>query len=266
VTTTSPARTTAPRPAAPPNGGGLPGALAAEWTKLWGLRSTWTCAAAALLVTAATAGYTASALDRGGHAEAMTANGLFPTVVMLSQFGVVALAALVITGEYATGAIRSTLGAVPRRGRVLAAKTAVTGAAAFALGCGAGAVADLAALAVYGDRMIIEAAPLAHAVLGTGYYTAAIALFTLGLGAVLRGTAGAVSAAIGVLIGVPFVVMMVGDPDLADIAAYLPADAGMALMTGITEPYGWPTAAALLTGWAAATLAAGYAALRWRDA
>ncbi|MDA0567910.1 ABC transporter permease [Streptomonospora sp. S1-112] len=247
-------------------GGGFAGSVAAEWTKLWSLRSTWTCLATAVLLTAGPAALGATVLESGGQVANMTAHGMLPTVVMLSQFALVAVASLIITGEYATGAVRTTLTAVPVRGRVLAAKALVLVAAVFPVGLALGGVSIGISTVVFGDAMVFEAEHVAHAVLGTAGYLTAVSLFALGLGTALRSTAGTITATVGVLIGVPMFSTMLNNETILEIASYLPADAGLPLMMGSTDPYGWPAGAALLGAWAAAALAAGYAALRLRDA
>ncbi|MBX9390319.1 hypothetical protein ACFPZ0_11500 [Streptomonospora nanhaiensis] len=255
-----------PAPAGWRGGSGFAQAVAAEWTKLWGLRSTWTCLAMAVLLTAGPSALGATALEAGDQVQNMTAHGMLPTVVMLSQFALVAVASLIVTGEYATGAMRTTLTAVPVRGRVLAAKALVLATVVFPVGCALGGVSIGVSTAVFGDAMIFEADHVAHAVLGTAGYLTAVSLFALGLGTALRSTAGTITAAVGVLIGVPMFASMLGNETVEEVASYLPADAGLPLMTGITDPYGWAAGAALLGAWAALALAAGYALLRTRDA
>ncbi|GAB3448863.1 ABC transporter permease [Streptomonospora sediminis] len=249
-----------------PRGGGLPGAVAAEWTKLWGLRSTWFCLVGAVVATGGTALLAALALQAGGSAEGMTANALANMSIMLSQFAVVAVAALTVTGEYATGAMRTTLATTPQRGRMLAAKAAVLAGVAFAAGSLAGASAAAAAAAVFGDTMVWEASHVLHAVAGTAGHVSGVSLFTLGLGLLTRSTAGAITAAIGVLVAVPMISTMVGNETVTEIVGYLPAHAGVQLMSGTADPYGWGTGALLLAGWAALSLAAGFTVLSRRDA
>ncbi|MDT0303687.1 hypothetical protein [Streptomonospora wellingtoniae] len=255
------------RPAAPQHsGGGLPGAIAAEWTKLWGLRSTWLCLGIAVLATGGTALLAALALQAGDSTDGMTANALATTAIVLSQFAVVAAASLIVTGEYATGAMRTTLTTVPNRIRMLVAKAAVLAVAVFATGCAAGAAAIAATAAVYGDAMTFEAAHVVHGIVGVGGYMLGISLFTMGLGLLMRSTAGAITTVVGVLMAIPMVSQMVGSETLTDVVNYMPANAGMPLMAGTTDPYGWGTGALLMAGWAALTLAVGYAAMAKRDA
>jgi ABC-2 type transport system permease protein len=132
----------------------------------------------------------------------------------LGQFAVGVLGALVITSEYSSGMIRATLGAIPRRGMVLAAKAAVLGALVLAAG-------EILAFAAFVAGQSVLAIPAPHATLGqpgvlravllAGAYLCLIALIGLGLGAIIRHTAGT----IGVLVGVVFVLpaISLGLPD-----------------------------------------------------
>ena len=104
-----------------------------EWRKLWSVGSTWWILlifAAGLLSYAAVAG-------SGGPTQP---DGLYePTdnVMQGLAFGQLTLGVLgvlVLSGEFSSGSIRSTFAAVPRRGRVLAAKAVVVAAVALVSG------------------------------------------------------------------------------------------------------------------------------------
>ncbi|MBB6000467.1 ABC transporter permease subunit [Streptomonospora salina] len=259
---TAQTRGTAPHQA---SGGGLPGAVAAEWTKLWGLRSTWLCLAVAVLATAGTAVLAAVELRYSDNTDTPAANSLVVAATLLSQFAVVAVAALSVTGEYATGAMRTTLSTVPRRGRMVLAKVAVLAVATFAAGCAAGAVVIATTAAMFGDAVIYETAPVLHGVVGVGGYMAGLALFTLGLGLLLRSTAGAITTVVGVVLALPMISQMISNDTLDAIVEHMPARAGTTLMAGTGDPYSGGVAALLLAGWAAVSLVLGFAALARRD-
>src|SRR5262245_56262293 len=137
------AATLRPGTAAPASGPGLAGfarLLRSEWTKIWSVRSTaWSLAILVIggiglstLIAGVMAAHwsTLSATDR----HAVTIKGAFGPGLTFAQLPLCVLGVLVITSEYSTGMIRSTLLAVPRRTPVLAAKAAVFGAVAFAAG------------------------------------------------------------------------------------------------------------------------------------
>jgi len=126
-------------------------ALAAEWTKLRSLRSTYWL----LVVGAAVAVGLATLITVGlgtGKVE-VTAGTFDPAGISLFGvwFGQVVFAVvgvLTMTSEYATGSIRTTLAAVPRRGVPLAAKLIAVGLIVFAIGMAISLTAFLAGQAL----------------------------------------------------------------------------------------------------------------------
>jgi ABC-type transport system involved in multi-copper enzyme maturation permease subunit len=125
--------------------------------------------------------------------------GLFIALVAVLVVG-----AQFMTAEYRRGLIRVTLAASPRRGRVLAAKAIVLGAVAFAAGLAGSAGAVLLGIPllrasgnpVYPASMLTELRVIA----GTAALVAVFAVFAVGVGAILRHGAGAVTTAITAII------------------------------------------------------------------
>jgi ABC-2 family transporter len=122
---------------------------------------------------------------------------------------VVALGVLFITSEYRRGMIRTTLAASPRRGRVLAAKAVVLGAATFVAGLAASVAAfqlGQPMLRANGmgppayPRASLADGPVLRAVVGTAALLALVAVLGLGAGAILRRSAGAVAGLIVLLV------------------------------------------------------------------
>jgi ABC-2 type transport system permease protein len=259
-------------------------ALRAEWTKLRTVRSsTW----ASLALVGGMLGLTmlgcATASTQGGSPAAPGDDDivLFSlSGVYLGQIGAVVLATLVITSEYGTGMVRATFAAMPRRGTVVAAKVAVVGAVTLVLG----QVASFASFAV-GQQLLrgngytfengYPAATLTEgktlwAVVGTGLYLAVIALLSLGVGAVVRHTAGAITAVLGVLY-VPQIISSIVSDDLADVVqSVTPMSAGLALQQTTGRVYNAPigpyAGLAVAAAWAAVALAVGSWTVRHRDA
>jgi hypothetical protein len=181
------------------------------------LRSTkWTLAistAGALLVTFLSA-HNALHQPRGWY------HGFDPTNQVLAGLAVFALAfgvlgVLAMTGEYGTGTIRSSLAAMPRRDTLMAAKVIVVGALTFVVG-------EVAAFGTFffGQAILSSGgAPTAalgqpgvlRAVTLTGAFLSLFALLGLGLGIVIRHTAGAIAAFAGITLLWPILLKPVAE-------------------------------------------------------
>ena len=168
-------------------------AVGSEWIKIRFLRSTWITSAIAIVTSVLIgAGLT---IGMGKTAEyADTARYSLIAGTTLGQIVVAVLAALVITGEYSSGQIRSSLAAVPHRGRLLWAKALVISFVAFLLG----SLSTLLSWAISAPFLGEHAGSLTDAhylgfFWGSGLAYAGIALMTLGLGFLLRSTAGSLT-------------------------------------------------------------------------
>lgn len=254
-------------------GGGLPGAVAAEWTKFWSVRATWWCLLGA---TALLLGYsTLSAIaQRSGSDQPMAG----PTIAIgggfyLAQFAVIAVATLFVTSEYAGGGIRSTLLWTPLRERVALAKAAILLPVLFASGVVLSAAGTALSSAVKnGHGLPATFAAAVTAAVGMGGYFALLGVLCTGIGWALRSAAGTLVSVIVLLIPLPLIVGSLGLPKLVP---YFPGIAGVNAMvesgkpnpvTQAVAPYA-PWVGLLICGaWAAAALLAGTAVLRRRDA
>jgi ABC-2 type transport system permease protein len=165
--------------------------VASERIKLFSIATPWVCGVFALVALAAPAVLTALTA---------TESRLPPTVAS-TQFGyqlglvaVLLLAALAVTGEYYSGTIHSTFQAVPSRTPALVAKAAVVAGYAFLLGEAAAFTAWLLAriLAPAADLALNSAADWTI-VAGTGPVFALAAVCGVGVGLLVRHTAGAVA-------------------------------------------------------------------------
>ena len=116
----------------------------------------------------------------------------------------IVLATLFATSEYRRGLIRTTFAAIPRRGRVLAAKAVVAGSLAFAAGAIAIAIAEVVTrhvLAANGNYLFPQSGPdLARVIVGTGLLLGLAAAMAVALGTMLRRRAVAVAAGIVFLV------------------------------------------------------------------
>ena len=218
----------------------LPAAVRSEWTKLRSVRSTtWS-----LLVTAGiTVGFGslfclayAARFDRLSLADrlsvdptALSMRGLFLAALALGVLGV-----LVMSSEYATGSIRSTFAAVPRRRTVLAAKAIVFGGVAFVVSLACAFCAFAAGQAVLSTKHLgvsLGDPNVLRAVLGGGAYLTAIGLLGLAIGAILRRTAGAIATIVGLVFVAELLVQALPSPWNTDVSKYLPGSAGFALFS-----------------------------------
>jgi ABC-2 type transport system permease protein len=235
--------------------------LGSEWVKLRSVRSTYGSLAAAVVVTVAIAALAAWAITTDDQPNPASATQLAAVGASLGQFGLVALAALAITGEFATGSIRTTLAATPARWAVLTAKAAVVGAVTFPAGLVATALATLTASTILGicsDGIGAVSARSAAALTLTG-------MLVVGLGAVMRSAAGTITTAVAVLFAPPILGAIVSNELVATVLDYLPAGLTTVLVSGSGERYSPQVAALLLGAWAVGALAAGAIALHRRD-
>jgi ABC-2 type transport system permease protein len=188
---------------------GLRHAVQAEFTKLRTLRSTgWTLLATiigTLLVTV----LATSNIHR--KAQAVLQQGFDPTNQSLTGLAIGSLTIgllgiLMITGEYGSGTIRSSLAAIPRRPLLLAAKVLVIAAVSLvvseilAFGCfftGRAILSGNAPVVSLGDPGVLRA------LLMSGAYLALLGMFGLGLGVIIRHTAGAITTFVGVVFLLP---------------------------------------------------------------
>jgi ABC-2 type transport system permease protein len=186
-----------------------------EWTKFISVSSSRWILAAFIVLTVGF-GVVVSAVSgshwptKSAHARAiwdptnMSLAGLAVGTLLLPVLGV-----LLMSGEYSSGSIRSTLAAVPKRPLVLAAKATVFGTAALAVGEAVTLVTFLAGQAVIG--------PAPHASLGqpgvlravalSGAFLALMGLFGLGLGTVIRHSAAAIATYAGLVLLLPIVLL-----------------------------------------------------------
>jgi ABC-2 type transport system permease protein len=182
---------------------GIPrGVLHSEWTKLRSLRSTYVSLAVGLLLSITLGGLAAQSAVHAWPTMAPADRSAFDAVqtsldgATWAEFAFGVLGVLAVSSEYATGMIRTSLMAVPQRRLLLAAKVAVVGALALVLGelmvFGAFFVGQ-AILAGKGLQVGLSDPGVLRALLAAGGYLLVLTLVGIGLGALIRHTAGAVA-------------------------------------------------------------------------
>ncbi|GAB3650148.1 ABC transporter permease [Glycomyces tarimensis] len=250
--------------------------LRAEWIKFRSLRSTWYTLACLLVVGL---GITSLPMSRVGaeYENASTAErlawdptNLSLTTYILAQLIIGVLGILIVTSEYATGMMQTSLAATPRRHRLLAAKAVLTTAvalvagqtlmfAAFFLGQALIAAQDVPNASI-GDPRVLAA------VAGGGLYLAGIGLLGAGLGTILRSTAGAITTLVGIIFLVPGFSGLFA-PLLQGLLDYWPTVGAAAIMTTVPDPdypHPWLNLGGMWLG-VAAVLAAAFVLFRRRD-
>ena len=259
-------------------------AVRAEWAKLRTVRST-TWAGVALVV--GTIGLSAlaclsSSTDGGSPGSPGDDDIVLSSLsgVYLGQIAVVALATLAITSEFGTGLIRGTFTAMPRRRTVLLAKAVVVTSLTLVLGIATSIVSFLVGQTLLHGRGYVHANgyPAAslgdgatlRAVLGTGLYLGAVALLGLGVGTIVRHTAGAVSAVLALLFVPQIMIGLVSDRAADVIQSITPMSAGLSLQQTTVRadnvPIGPWAGLAVAGAWAGAALLTGLWLIQRRDA
>ncbi len=272
--------------ALPPAAGqaGLRGVIASEFTKLRSVRSTyWTIAA--LIITsvgvAAIIGFGASSSihnqpwNKAGTDATQLSLGFF---FEIGQLIIAVIGAMIITSEYSTGMIRTSLTAMPRRGTVYLGKlivltsvtlvvSLVTSFISFFVGqavlSGAGVSASLFHTTTVPANVnmspgpagpgngppnytfvgtdVIHASTVLTAVVGTALFVTVVALIAFGLGAIIRHTAGAITSTIGLMFVLSIIIQLLPDNWRWDIMRFFPDAAGrvISVTIGPDNPHLW---------------------------
>jgi ABC-2 type transport system permease protein len=254
-------------------------ALHAEWTKLrtipgprWLLLAT--IALTVALSAAVTAVTTGSCAACGKDPSRLALTG-----VDLGQAPVVILAVLLISGEYGTGTIQTTLTVLPRRTGVLAAKAVILTAT---VAC-TGAVATLGSLlaarliasgrgftAAHGHPAVAQAAgPALRAAFGSTLYLVLIGLLSLGVAAIVRDSAAGIGVVLAMLYLFPLLAQSISSPHWQRLLQQIgPMSAVLAIQASNDSPsplLGPWTGLAVTAGWAATALLTGNLLLHTRD-
>jgi ABC-2 type transport system permease protein len=256
-------------------------ALHAEWTKLRTLPGAgWLLlgVVAATVVVSATVSASVSCSSMATCHVDVTRLSL--TGTYLGQAIVAIVAVLAVSGEYATGMIRTTLAAMPRRTTVLAAKAMVVTAVTLAAGTAAVLGSVLAGRLILSGHgytpangypaLSLTDGTVLRAAAGTVLYLALIALLSLGVAAAVRDAAVAIGAVLGLLYLFPILAQATGSPGVARHLQQIgPMTAGLEIQAsaGLGHlPIGPWAGLGVLAAWAAAALLAGTLVLRARDA
>jgi ABC-2 type transport system permease protein len=256
-------------------------ALRAEWTKLRTVRSSWWALSLALALILLMTAFVCSTVSTSGKGPGDGGDDVMMLSlagVLFGQFAVVALAVVAITTEHATGTIRATFAANPRRHAVLGAKAAVVAGTVLAVGVVGSLLAFLAAQPILHDNGFVAYngyTPLSltegetiRAVAGSGLYLALIALLSLGVGAIVRHTGAAVTAVLALLF-LPLILSgMLSEAARDTVQKIAPMTAGICIQTtpGHGAPLSPGAGIAVLAAWAAAAMLGALWLIGRRDA
>jgi ABC-2 type transport system permease protein len=296
--------------ALPPAAGraGLKGALASEFTKLRSVRSTYWTLGALFIVSvglgiAITAGTAADFANNPGNKAGFDATqASLGAFFEIGQLIIAVLGAMVITSEYSTGMVRTSLTAQPRRGVVYAAKAIVFTAVTLVISFVTAFIAFFVGQAIYSSKGVsaslfhtvtipananvncnpngctatfsgtdvITASAVLTAIVGTALFVTIVALIAFGVGSIVRHTAGAIAIVIALLFIVPILEQTLPDDWRWDIMRFLPdaATRVISVTVGGTNIHlwsAWPQLGVTAL-WAAVLVGIGAYLFRKRDA
>ncbi|SDS23845.1 ABC-2 family transporter protein [Paraoerskovia marina] len=260
------------------------GAVRSEWLKLRTLRSTWWIAGLTVVIMAGIALLGTWSLstfidaDPEGAAQAMgvmpngaefaTSGSLFGQLVL----GV--LGVLVVTNEYASGMVRSTFAAVPRRTPVVLAKVVVLTLISLvtsAVAIGASALVSMPFFDTLDVTIPMDSADTWQILGGVAVFLTLIALMSFGFGLILRHTAGAIFTVVAIAFVIPLVLQAFQTDLIQNINKFLPMNASTAFTTTtdagaagmeLLDPW---VGFAVMVAWAVVPIAVGTVLLKSRD-
>jgi len=284
----------------PPGRAGFIGTVRSEFTKIRSVRSTyWTLLALVVACVGIGALFSWGQTQRlqafrggaavdgrkvGPGAAAHIAAQIHSSAASVSLFGlligqliIIVLGALAITSEYSTGMIRTSLSVMPRRGTIFAAKGVVFGLAALVTGLVTSFLAFFAGQAILSGQHVsttLGRPEVLRIVIGGGLFLAVCGLLSFGIGAMLRHTAGAIAAGIGVMFVTWILSQFLPGPPSgwfgqADIDKWIPFNAGSSIwehQANGLHPFSPWIGFAVFCAYAAAAIIGGLIVFLRRDA
>lgn len=286
---------TTQHPAASPmnaNGIHFVNLLRSEWLKFRTLRSTWWNIAVAILFIVLfalivslnmSALFPPDVLPDGAHISSVVSPAQATGLALLSGIDMVAvvfavLASLAITNEYSSGMIRTTFSAVPRRTPILLAKATVLLIVSAVLTLVILGIAYLTAMPGLSKNDLVASItdPVILKLVGnTAIYLSLLAVIALGVGMLIRHSAGAITAVIALLFVLPGILSALPPQWIKDLSEFFPSMAGNSLMwsgfplpEGIPQfqPYSMGVSILILAGWAAGLFTLGLIRAKRTDA
>ena len=240
---------------------GLPGTLRSELTKILSVRSTyWTL----LAFVAASIGW--AVLDCAGIVSHGIGGGFNATEasltgqVALGELIIVVLGALVITSEYSTGMIRTSLAVVPRRGVLYAAKAIVFAAVTLTISLVTSFLDFFVGQAILASKhynTTLTHPGVLRAILLSAAIVTVFGLLAYGGGAIIRHTAGAITSILGVIFLIPALAQALPNSWYADVVRWLPGGEALSPIARSAPPFSHN----LFSAWGEFAVFSGYAVI-----
>jgi hypothetical protein len=191
--------------------------------------------------------------------------------LLIAQLAFAIFGVMVVTGEYSTGMIRTSLAAVPGRTRMMGAKALVLTTTALVAGevisfvtffVGQALLSGKAPSATIGDHNVLRA------VAGAGLYLTLLALLGLALGVLLRHAAAAIGSIVAILLVLPGIAQALPTSWSQPIEKYWPTNAGTQVAMVVRDSHTLPAWAGfgVMVLFVAVVLVAAFALLERRDA
>jgi ABC-2 type transport system permease protein len=251
------------------------GALRSEFTKIWSVRSTYWTLLAMFVVVVGFGALASTGAAHGPHGPYFDPTRQSLAGLYIGQLVIGVLGVLVITSEYSTGMIRTTLTTNPHRGVMIAAKGVVFTVVALVTSLVTSFAAFFVGQALMSSDHIsttIGSPNVLRAVIGGALFLTACGVLAFGLGLLIRHTAGGIGAVTGLLFVVTILVNFLPQSWQNHVDKWVPALAGGQLwMTGPQPPGNTPmfgpwTSFAILCGYAAIAVTAAVILFLKRDA
>jgi ABC-2 type transport system permease protein len=251
------------------------GALRSEFTKIRSVRSTYWTLLAMFVVVVGFGALASAGAAHGPHGPDFDPTQQSLAGLYIGQLIIGVLGVLVISSEFSTGMIRTTLTTNPHRGVMIAAKGTVFTAVALVTSLVASFAAFFLGQALMSSDHIsttIGSPNVLRAVIGGALFLTACGVLAFGLGLLIRHSAGGIGAVVGLLFVVTILVSFLPETWQNHVDKWIPALAGGQVWMATAQPPGdtpmfgpWPSFA-ILCGYAAVAVAAAVILFRKRDA
>jgi ABC-2 type transport system permease protein len=250
--------------------------LWSEWVKLWSLRSTrWSFLAGVICM--ALVGVIAAAIQMGRWSHLSLHERLTIKPIDLSltgfdfaQLAIGVLGVLIISGEYTTGMISSSVMAVPKRLPILWSKIGVFASVTFVLMLAASLIAFFGSQAFLGSHGLnvgLGSPDALRAIVGNALFLTVLGILCVAIGTLVRNSAGGISTFVGVMFILPVIFEILPASIGNAVHPYLPSSAGEAVAQAVPGEHmlaPW-TGFALFVGYTAVAVAAAALTLKRRD-